>query len=488
MNQKDTSVLNEFENLCISEIRVEDVLQEYNMSADSLKNIAEQLKIEENRKKLENDDWLFYEKLTSAANNCLKNRTSINLNPFHTCLYADIFRCLRNSSAGIINNQRMILRSRIFRNAINIFENFMALYFSEEFKNTIVTTLQCSLQFIGNLVYQYNEAKIAVWEIFYSFRYFSMLLASENIKVKECTAMVFYNCLTTEHRSEIVNKNDIEIIMNLSQLLTLTESEWSLFALDYFLQEEEFIVRCYKSLPIKNRLLLLDIIAEKLDVNGNDVNLSELMINFISDNFKSKAMDIVKICLSSDSELNSLEIARTLLLLCKATVIPKFEKLKIDRKLLETTIDTLKVVHLLGKSENNLFSPITSLKVEDSNYDAESHSSYGFKRNLIRLIANFCSENLVNQNIVREMDAIPLILDCCNIDSQNPFILQWCVLCLRNLMHKNSENQLLLAQLTIAEGMAESTQTLLKEMGLRVEYQEGELKLLSLHSENNLEL
>ena len=42
---------------------------------------------------------------------------------------------------------------------------------------------------------------------------------------------------------------------------------------------------------------------------------------------------------------------------------------------------------------------------------------------------------------VREIDGIPLLLDCSAIDERNPFIMQWVIFAIRNLCHGNKENQ-----------------------------------------------
>ncbi|XP_023223725.1 ataxin-10-like [Centruroides sculpturatus] len=393
--------IHQFNNLSISDVDNDEIIfQDLNAISTLLKNVIEALKIIDNREKLEN--WSFYGKLISAANNCIQKNSSLICSLINEHLYANLFRFLRNASAGVANNQQIIFRSYIFQDAISIFGKLLEFHFSGKFDYAKVNmALLCGLQFVGNLVCQYNEAKVAVWEIFYiKYKYFNKLLLIEDIKIKECTAMVFYNCLSTEYKLSVIN-NGIDILINIAHLLTITECEWSLLVLDSFLQEPDFMVKCYNLFPVKSRLLVLDIIAEKLYTNEKENDLSDKIIFFIGDNFKYKAMDIVKICSSQDNELNSLEIARMLLLLCKATAVPKFDKIKADRILLETAIDILKTVHLLGKSENNVFSPVSSLRVEALTEDSESHSTCGFKRNLIRLIANMCSENQINQNFSR---------------------------------------------------------------------------------------
>ena len=62
-------------------------------------------------------------------------------------------------------------------------------------------------------------------------------------------------------------------------------------------------------------------------------------------------------------------------------------------------------------------------------------------RDLIRFIGNLCCKHRDNQDQVREIEGIPLILDCSPIDFKNPLILQWTILAIRNLCENNLENQ-----------------------------------------------
>jgi ataxin-10 len=46
-----------------------------------------------------------------------------------------------------------------------------------------------------------------------------------------------------------------------------------------------------------------------------------------------------------------------------------------------------------------------------------------------------------NAREIKEMDGIPLILDSCNIDANNPYIMQWSIFALRNALENNCLNQ-----------------------------------------------
>ncbi|GIY72829.1 hypothetical protein CDAR_207731, partial [Caerostris darwini] len=139
---------------------------------------------------------------------------------------------------------------------------------------------------------------------------------------------------------------------------------------------------------------------------------------------------------------------------------------------------TLKCIHLLGKEGSNAFSSVQDLKHHtDSQLKEEMsyHPFYGFKRNLIRLIGNVCYGYKDNQDIVRNLDGIPLILDCCKFDAKNPYIIQWCILAIRNLLENNLENQAIVANITTSGEIADDK--LLKEMGFQIHCENGKIRL-----------
>ncbi|EFN86641.1 Ataxin-10 [Harpegnathos saltator] len=143
-------------------------------------------------------------------------------------------------------------------------------------------------------------------------------------------------------------------------------------------------------------------------------------------------------------------------------------------------------LHMMGKESNNYFTPITNLSQvapnaqrramnintginnvdiseETTNPDPQDHPAYGFKSGLIKVIGNMVYRNKMCQDLFREIDGIPLLLDCCNIDARNPLMLQWSILALRNLCEGNPENQEIIRHCR-REGVVDNV--VLQEMGL----------------------
>ncbi|XP_018322752.1 ataxin-10 isoform X3 [Agrilus planipennis] len=89
------------------------------------------------------------------------------------------------------------------------------------------------------------------------------------------------------------------------------------------------------------------------------------------------------------------------------------------------------------------------------------------------MISNMCWKHKENQDFVREMDGIAVILDCCNIDAKNPFIIQWVIFAIHNLCENNLENQKIIASLN-KQGVVDSE--VLQEVGVML-HNDGESTL-----------
>lgn len=105
-------------------------------------------------------------------------------------------------------------------------------------------------------------------------------------------------------------------------------------------------------------------------------------------------------------------------------------------------------------------------KIHTSVESVERHVAFGFKATLVRTLANLCWKNQANKRQIRELDVIPVLLDCCNIDSRNPLIMQWVIFAVRNLCENCPENQEVIAKMTL-QGPVDNE--MLQEMGLTLQ-------------------
>ncbi|XP_012941244.1 ataxin-10 [Aplysia californica] len=142
-----------------------------------------------------------------------------------------------------------------------------------------------------------------------------------------------------------------------------------------------------------------------------------------------------------------------------------------DSELLKCAVTLLRSVNDIGKSGDNVFTKVEKA----SGLDAidPHHPVFGLKKDLIRLVANMAFRHKDNQDLIRTLDGIPLMLDLTTMDCHNPFITQWVVLAIRNLVENNRANRDVLSGMSL-QGMAGHMSTL-REMGVHTELRGGKI-------------
>ncbi|XP_011646349.1 ataxin-10 [Pogonomyrmex barbatus] len=232
-------------------------------------------------------------------------------------------------------------------------------------------------------------------------------------------------------------------------------------ALLFLLQRRNIFENIYSSIAISEKLELLEIIYNEVWTSWqSDLNtvLTEDQAEFLTLTFCKKSDLILK---TVDTYVNSIDPTEVILILnILGLITTQYKISKNARSLLINCKYLLMSLHMMGKEADNYFTPITNLSkvapsakrttvdietndIETSKAidDLQEHPAYGFKAGLIQVIANIVHKNKICQDLFREIDGIPLLLDCCNIDARNPLILQWTILALRNLCEGNPENQ-----------------------------------------------
>ncbi|KAL1360292.1 hypothetical protein AAHE18_04G167400 [Arachis hypogaea] len=90
----------------------------------------------------------------------------------------------------------------------------------------------------------------------------------------------------------------------------------------------------------------------------------------------------------------------------------------------------------------------------------------GFRRDIVAVIGNCAYRRKHAQNEIRQQNGILLLLQQCVIDEDNPFLKEWGIWCVRNMLEGNEENRRVVEQLEY-QGTAEVPE--LAALGLRVE-------------------
>uniref|UniRef100_A0A671MUT8 Ataxin-10 n=1 Tax=Sinocyclocheilus anshuiensis TaxID=1608454 RepID=A0A671MUT8_9TELE len=383
-------------------------------------------------------------------------------------LTAECFRAHRNACVQCTQNQCCLRDVGSIKLSFEILARLLKI--SSGGSNDVYYALRCGIQFLGNIAVGNQLCKDDIWELGFPLVFWDLLeLADE--KAVSYTCMVIHSCLD-KHKTEQLVKDTQQLKLSLKIMdlcRTLPDVDWTVFIVTkHFFKSSELIRRMYTEMTNEERLTLLELILAQLGVVEEENCLMPLSIaQFLA--------SLITAVLSALSE--AMVVIRLLDILCEMiSDCKEFMALQDDSDLLRATVDILKEVHLLGKTSKNVFTAAHDFSLTRPG-GADTHPALSFKAHLIRLIGNLCHGHVVNQDKVRELDGIALILDNCSIDSNNPFISQWAVFAIRNILEHNLENQKLIQGLR-RQGVTDDS--MLREMGFRVEERDGSLLLRPL--------
>ncbi|MBN3311076.1 ATX10 protein, partial [Amia calva] len=397
-------------------------------------------------------------------------------------LIAECFRSLRNACVQCARNQSL-LRDMGF---IEVSAEMLEFLSELELENTdflfllVFPALRCGIQFLGNLAVGNQVCKDDIWK--HTFPHlFLKFLDHIDEKTSAYCSMVLYTCLDAEKVGDIILIEEVAMKV-VSLCIKQPELDWGvLIVTQHFLKSFELVEKMFARLNNQERITLLDLVTAQLGEAGEATEESGIPVRlaeFIASCFEEHCKAVLTLVSdSSPKHEEALTVMRLLDILCEMTSDNKaFMDLQNYSELLKTTVELLKEVHFLGKANRNIFTTVQNF----SDMGAPSHPVVGFKAQLIRLIGNLCHNNADNQNKVRELDGIALLLDNCNIDSNNPFISQWAVFAIRSVMDHNLQNQEVLKGLE-RRGVADDSS--LREMGFRLEDRDGQLLLKPVSKE-----
>ncbi|XP_077681635.1 ataxin-10 isoform X3 [Eretmochelys imbricata] len=363
--------------------------------------------------------------LTKASSEMeLTCKDSMELTTLDTCLLliAECFRCLRNACVRCARNQDVMRNLGLTEVSVHLIQLLHGLEVEQE---SLFAALRCSLQFLGNLAAGNGDSQNSIWKCAFPDLFLFLIVTDHLLKCPELVK-VMYAKLSNQER------------------ITLLE-------------------------------LIMAKISEKNSMTSDEMAMLLKDAEFLASLFQEKCRDVLKLTAAANTEdEEAIVTIRLLDVLCEMTSNnEQLEHLQTCPGLLETAVDTLQLTHLAGKQTTNIFTATHSMTGEGE----ISHPAVGFKSHLIRLIGNLCYKNKENQDKVYRLDGIPLILDNCSIDDNNPFVNQWAVYAIRNLTEQNERNQEVIAQME-QQGLAGNS--ILKNMGLEIEKQDEKLILKSI--------
>ncbi|XP_018419578.1 PREDICTED: ataxin-10 [Nanorana parkeri] len=392
-------------------------------------------------------------------------------------LSAECFRCLRNACVQCARNQNTIRDVGLIEETLSLIKMFSS---SSNCSESCLVAFRCGLQFLGNVAGGNQGSQNRIWNHAFP-QLFLSCLSHEDEKVATYGSMVLFTCMGEDKMADFMVPANLRVAVS---VITASSKrpyvDWLyLIVTDRFLRYPELLKQIYASVSHSDRVVLLEMIMSKVSdkspLSAEELASLQEVAEFLSECFQNQCGAVLKLASSRDcDEPEAVVVVRLLDILCEMTSDSEhLTCLQSCSGLLDTVLDTLRLTHLAGKQSKNIF---TSSHTASLGSDL-THAAVGFKAHLIRLIANLCYRNKENQDKIYQLDGIPLILDNCSIDDNNPFLNQWAVYTIRNLTEHNERNQGVIANLE-RQGLADPS--VLERMGLAVEERDNKLFLRSV--------
>ncbi|VVC44649.1 Armadillo-type fold,Armadillo-like helical,Ataxin-10 domain [Cinara cedri] len=329
------------------------------------------------------------------------------------------FRWLRNNAPDLQDcTKQELLKSGIVEICSWFFDK---CFVSEPLNSSII------LQFLNNLSINHKSTQHSIFLCFHS-KLKKYILSTKHSNLLNSLIMLLYNLCLQNVSFKLDVLRDFYIIKNImTHWNKKKEIEYCKIFLDSIFSDHKSFELTYTHLPDDSKDQLMNLLSVWLDYYEDIVSF-EVMEFIKTDLFISCTIDQI-----TGGVVN---------VLAKASNISRFhDVIQNYTPLLEKTMDILTVIHEDGKkSSDNEFSRINDLSALFINSDVISHNRYGFKTDIIRLITNMCFNHQNHQNLIRDKDIIPILLECCSFDAKNPVMREWCLLALRNIMSGNQED------------------------------------------------
>ncbi|XP_045927596.1 ataxin-10 [Micropterus dolomieu] len=400
--------------------------------------------------------------------------------PLQLQLAAECFRAQRNSCVQSARNQSLLRELGFIDVSLKLLG--LLLTTNVESRDDIFEPLRCGIQFLGNLAVGNQMCKDDIWRLSFP-NLLLQLLSVDDEKAVSYASMVLHTCLDEAKVEEVSEPQNIQLALRVMELCRIQpDLDWTvLIATQHFLKSSALVESMYSGMSHHERVTLLELLFAQLrEEDSEECGIPPSVARFLASTFQNGCGAVLTLATGSASSDEVLQEALTVIslldVLCEMTSdLRQFMFLQNHPDLLVTTVELLKQVHAIGKASKNIFSAAQNFSSFSGDGDSSSNSPViSFKAHLIRLIGNLCHSNTNNQNKVRELEGIPLVLDNCNIDSNNPFISQWAIFAIRNLLENNRQNQELVAAL---ERRGTADYSALRELGFVVEERDGSLLL-----------
>lgn len=401
-------------------------------------------------------------------------------------------KLLRNLCAGEIRNQNVFIEQNGVGVVSRILQDAMQMYDP----NRVIIRL--GLQVLANVSLAGEEHQKEIWHALFPDK-FLLLACIPNHEVSDPLSMIIYLC---SRHSELVASfcGDsglpiIEEIVRTASSVGFVE-DWVKLLLSRICLEEPYFpmlfsklrpidtyedsnkAKCYISFS-SEQAYLLTIISEILNEQIGDIAVPKDFASCLYRIFQTSVsiIDSTPICksglptgtIAGDVLGYSLTILRDI---CAQ------DSKKGDKDVSEDAVDvllSLGLIDLLLGILRDIEPPAVIKKAlqQAENEDRKNLPNIlkacpykGFRRDIVAVIANCLYRRKHVQDDIRRKNGVFVLLQQCVADENNPFLREWGIWAVRNLLEGNLENQRLVSELEV-QGSVDVPE--IAEVGLRVE-------------------
>ncbi|CAL5195227.1 unnamed protein product [Lathyrus oleraceus] len=402
------------------------------------------------------------------------------------------FKLLRNLCAGELVNQNLFLEfdgvdavvSRILRLEVG-FDHMLVRW---------------GLQVLANVCLAGKQHQRAIWEVLFPFGFLSFARLGTK-EVCDPLCMVIYACCdgNPEWFVELYSDCGWPVVAELVRTASSASfgEDWIKLLLSRICLEESQLPLLFSKLRFKDihqsgdneskddqfsseQAFLLQTLSEILNERIGDVTVSKDIALFVYDIFK-KSIGVLEHAVKGKSGLSSGipavdVLGYSLIILRDICAHDSVRGYAMDANDVVDVLLSYGLIELLLIVLGDLEPPAIIRKgtKQSENQDGASCSLKpcpykGFRRDIVALIGNCVHKRKHAQDKLRNRNGVLLLLQQCVTDEDNPFLREWGIWSVRNMLEGNEENQKVVSELQL-QGSTDTPE--ISALGLRVEVDE----------------
>ncbi|RID43128.1 hypothetical protein BRARA_I00011 [Brassica rapa] len=381
-------------------------------------------------------------------------------------------KVLRNLCAGETRNQEAFV------------DHNGSLVISELLDSAIgdAETVRFGLQVLANVVVMGENRQRDVWLRFFPERFLAIAKV-RRLETCDPLCMILYVCFdgSSEIASQLSSDDGLNIIAETMRAVGSVEYYWLKLLVSRLCVEGDCFPGLFSKLAnhkdstfTSEHAFLLSMVSDIVNERLKEVSIPKDTAHFVL-GLLSQSVQVFDFASAETSELPTGSavidvMGYSLVVIRDACAGGSIEELKNDSG--GGNVDMLLssgLIELLLDLLRKLEPPTTikkALKQSPTSSSGKPCPYRGFRRDIVAAIGNCSYRRKEVQDEIRERDGLFLMLQQCVTDDENPFLREWGLWCVRNLLEGNEENQKVVAELEM-QGSVDVPQ--LREIGLRVE-------------------